>query len=746
MDFAFSMLVVSSILDIATAAVKCHDCSSWNPYCREKVDEPFESAVAVVECEKTNTCFLKKDESGVINRGCADWWMESQVDMNYIGCQTQHVPWLGEMVWCFCKEDYCNGGSIEMMEKKVYPQVQDFPKAEWGDYSDWDEESWSEGSDNEVESKKEETDKDWGETGRKWGKEESENKEDKEEEEEEKEETEKETEKNTVKRKGNFGRRRGKAPEKKADNNKEKKTEKPKAIAERKWGKEGSENKEDEEEKEEEEKEETEKETEKKTVRRKGNFGRRRSKAPEKKADGKKDKETEKPKAIAERKRGKGSENEEKKKDAGRKQDDSDPKWGDGKTFDDLNPAYLGNEKKKDTDPKYKLWFWHADSDRPHWEKEEEGEGREGWRAPEWVEEEDGKGWDFPVTGNVHEHTAEETTDYHEYTDYTDSNVASSDKKTTTETWDWGDGWGHIKPWWLRDDEEEETTPKPKMWTPHPTRTPKQQQDDGFFGKPSKWNEQGGWSDNSVDEYEGVGIIIAKNDVIHDVAKQEFFCWDCYSDSPLCGESVQIQNANYLGKTSCSTTNKCFVRKDKGVIYRGCADGWTSSIIDTNYVGCRVQQMWNREVEWCFCTASLCNGDSMSQINEKYEARLEPFKASTPAQLTNMTVNATNATNTTTTAAPASPLNATTTEPKKSAAAAAPAAVYSSKGKTTPKHLTKRSTISGSGNTTDFHIGNETSDSTSALPPATWQTSEAGSDVTQSGDDVNGTNYRALNG
>ncbi|XP_070209056.1 uncharacterized protein [Littorina saxatilis] len=679
MDFAFSMLVVSSILDIATAAVKCHDCSSWNPYCREKVDEPFESAVAVVECEKTNTCFLKKDESGVINRGCADWWMESQVDMNYIGCQTQHVPWLGEMVWCFCKEDYCNGGSIEMMEKKVYPQVQDFPKAEWGDYSDWDEESWSEGSDNEVESKKEETDKDWGETGRK-------------------------------------------------------------------WGKEGSENKEDEEEKEEEEKEETEKETEKKTVRRKGNFGRRRSKAPEKKADGKKDKETEKPKAIAERKRGKGSENEEKKKDAGRKQDDSDPKWGDGKTFDDLNPAYLGNEKKKDTDPKYKLWFWHADSDRPHWEKEEEGEGREGWRAPEWVEEEDGKGWDFPVTGNVHEHTAEETTDYHEYTDYTDSNVASSDKKTTTETWDWGDGWGHIKPWWLRDDEEEETTPKPKMWTPHPTRTPKQQQDDGFFGKPSKWNEQGGWSDNSVDEYEGVGIIIAKNDVIHDVAKQEFFCWDCYSDSPLCGESVQIQNANYLGKTSCSTTNKCFVRKDKGVIYRGCADGWTSSIIDTNYVGCRVQQMWNREVEWCFCTASLCNGDSMSQINEKYEARLEPFKASTPAQLTNMTVNATNATNTTTTAAPASPLNATTTEPKKSAAAAAPAAVYSSKGKTTPKHLTKRSTISGSGNTTDFHIGNETSDSTSALPPATWQTSEAGSDVTQSGDDVNGTNYRALNG
>ena len=55
------------------AGVKCHDCSSWNPYCKEKVDEPFESAVAAVECEKTSTCFLKKDESGgeFAARGCA---------------------------------------------------------------------------------------------------------------------------------------------------------------------------------------------------------------------------------------------------------------------------------------------------------------------------------------------------------------------------------------------------------------------------------------------------------------------------------------------------------------------------------------------------------------------------------------------------------------------------------------------------------------------------------------------------
>ena len=63
---------------------------------------------------------------------------------------------------------------------------------------------------------------------------------------------------------------------------------------------------------------------------------------------------------------------------------------GHGKTFDDVNPGYLGNAGRKD--PKYQLWFWHADSDRPMWEKEGNGEG-ESWRAPVWVEDEDGKGY-----------------------------------------------------------------------------------------------------------------------------------------------------------------------------------------------------------------------------------------------------------------------------------------------------------------------------------------------------------------
>lgn len=63
------------------------------------------------------------------------------------------------------------------------------------------------------------------------------------------------------------------------------------------------------------------------------------------------------------------------------------------------------------------------------------------------------------------------------------------------------------------------------------------------------------------------------------------------------------------------------------VTYRGCADGWTNSVIDTNYVGCRVQQMLDREVEWCFCTASLCNGDSMETISSKYTSGFEPYKS-----------------------------------------------------------------------------------------------------------------------
>ena len=54
------------------------------------------------------------------------------------------------------------------------------------------------------------------------------------------------------------------------------------------------------------------------------------------------------------------------------------------------------------------------------------------------------------------------------------------------------------------------------------------------------------------------------------------------------------------------------------VTFRGCADGWVSSGVLLDYVGCQTQSMWQRDVEWCFCDASLCNGDSIESIGHKY--------------------------------------------------------------------------------------------------------------------------------
>ncbi|KAK7485988.1 hypothetical protein BaRGS_00022740 [Batillaria attramentaria] len=468
---------------------------------------------------------------------------------------------------------------------------------------------------------------------------------------------------------------------------------------------------------------------------------------------------------------------------------------GHKKTFDDLNPGYLGSAgPRKNSDPKYQLWFWHADSDRPQWEEEQDN-----WRAPEWVERDDGEGWDFPVTGNVHNHRRGDDVGI---ISTVPNNVAADDNSEESTTWNWGNGWGHIKPWWLKDDYEDKSTIKPKRWT-HPTRAPRFQ-DDGWAGLPSKWGhgqrdrEDMGWGQNSVenvaehgndyvdydnhkdnhnnDDYNNVNDVVDLNQQDVDIASAvggrkvgststircitkdglfneglvEFFCWDCYSDSPLCGDSVDTVKAAYLGKTACGNTQKCFVRNDKGVIYRGCADGWTSSVIDTNYVGCRSQEMWDRTVEWCFCTASLCNGDSMQSIKDKYQPpAFEPFKV-TESMAENMTSPTT-----------PTPVPSNTTVPFKAA-------------KTDSDHtIQKRSTTSNADNSTvsiNFHVEKDTGlpSSTSTLSKATdastgsttstgdWMTVEDGSDDSRKGsgagnvkppsERVNGTNYRALFG
>ncbi|XP_046374705.1 uncharacterized protein LOC124147902 [Haliotis rufescens] len=438
-------------------AIKCHDCTSWNPYCREKVNEPFSEAVATVDCDKTKTCFLKKEESGVISRGCTDWWMETQVDINYEGCQTQTVKWLGKQTWCFCKSDHCNGASVEMLESGILPppppsapekaeksnRIQDDGWNGWEFSQDWQQ--WQKTDDSSEEWKN------WNEMV---------------------------------------------------------------TVPWSEWEHDGT--------------------------------GHKPTEAPVK---------------------------------------DTKP----DQKFDDVNPDYILEEADHSKDPAWQLWWWHADSDRPKFNDFEKT-----WKAPTWVENNDGQGWDFPITAREEEVKTRPT--------------------TTERQWTWGKGWGHIFPWWSGK-KITTTTMRPRLtsalWTEASTASPVVIQNE---------------ADNTLQE---VVEKEEKNDVdiTNDISNAEFFCWDCYSDSPLCGTRVDTQKAHYLGKTPCPSTNKCFVRKQGDVTYRGCADGWTSSVIKHDYVGCRTQMLWGKPVEWCFCTASLCNGDSMDDIKIKYlNPNPHPFK------------------------------------------------------------------------------------------------------------------------
>ncbi|PVD32104.1 hypothetical protein C0Q70_07532 [Pomacea canaliculata] len=479
MDRIFFLLVVSVVTKTGHASIKCHDCSSWNPYCKEKVDAPFKSAVATIECEKTSTCFLKKDESGVINRGCADWWMESQVDIHYTGCQTQHVPWLGEMTWCFCKKDYCNGGSIDMLSKGILPEIKEFPKDEWGDYSEDDWSSKSEGSEDSGKDEGAEEGSEKSEEGKKSG--------------------------------GKTGDEEGESG-KGSKGKSEKSGKGGKSSGGEKEGKSG-----------------------------KGESGSKDEEEEEKKSDNKADE---------------GS------------------KWSDGgrrpsKTFDDTNPGYVGGSTKTG-DSKYRVWFWHADSDRPQKQSEEDQ-----WRAPAQVEKDDGRGQplapglgSFPIS--AHEMRKPNLEEITNRDGSTDGARASESDDVTTGAWKWGLGWAHIKPWWLKDEQDKKPTMKPRRWTPRPT-SPPVLDDQGKVGLSSKWVRGGRLmeleelADNTNNvESRPADITGGNNPIMVDISKQEFFCWDCYSDSPLCGDKVDTVKAAYLGKSACSETNKCFVRNDGG--------------------------------------------------------------------------------------------------------------------------------------------------------------------------------------
>ncbi|GAB1597727.1 uncharacterized protein LOC115210196 [Argonauta hians] len=99
--------------------------------------------------------------------------------------------------------------------------------------------------------------------------------------------------------------------------------------------------------------------------------------------------------------------------------------------------------------------------------------------------------------------------------------------------------------------------------------------------------------------------------------RQNFMCWDCYDDDSSCRETVTVERPYYyVGHVACHATRKCFIRKEKGVTYRGCTDGWQSTSVNYNYVGCRNQTIFDRTVEWCFCDSSLCNTVSINTLRE----------------------------------------------------------------------------------------------------------------------------------
>ncbi|XP_076456588.1 uncharacterized protein LOC143290913 isoform X2 [Babylonia areolata] len=683
-SFAIWGLIIASIMDFAEGAVKCHDCTSWNPYCQETVDAPFDSAVATVECNVTSTCYVRQEASGEILRGCADGWVETLVDLTLLGCHKQHVPWLGDMVWCFCKQDYCNGGPVtvldDIQEKTSDAHVlgsQTVGGVPSDDYTLWEEKEEEEG---EEEGKKNEK----GEKGA---------------EEDEKVEEE-------AKRKEENSQKKGEEEEEAGDDKKEQEEEEEEVdnLQEKipdahvlgsqtmggvpsGWAEEGEEEEKAENEKEEKKEEEEEEE--------KGQDWQEEHVVEDSKGEGEEEGEEEKV--------GEGTDDEQ--------------SWGKVKANSDVtSDDGIGLERKR-SGRKYQLWFWHANSDRPV-RTTEGDDGKERWRAPQWVEIGDGKGWDFPVTGHVHQHTAGETEDLHDHAeddvdedddgDDVSASAAATGGRVKGDTWNWGEGWGHIRPWWLGEEENQEGSLQPSE-----ALGPDEREDEERGGRP-----QG----SDVVKYDHDHSVAEDQDVFLEVKASDFFCWDCNSKSPLCGETVETQMANHLGKIACTGTRKCFVRTDGKATYRGCADGWRNSLVDLSYVGCRVQSMGGREVEWCFCTASLCNGDSGPNLQHKYSQWVQPFRGFVPART-----------------------QATKGEDRKEPVTIPRRTAFRSFIKAAPER--SRTSRYSTNRTTDFRSDRTAltshqngipaeEDSDATRLSANWRATEAGSDIIRSGSDV----------
>ena len=60
-------------------------------------------------------------------------------------------------------------------------------------------------------------------------------------------------------------------------------------------------------------------------------------------------------------------------------------------------------------------------------------------------------------------------------------------------------------------------------------------------------------------------------------------------------------------------------------IYRGCTDGFSDvPSLEYSYVGCRNQTWNNRNLRWCVCNTSLCNGVSLETMARRSAAATAP--------------------------------------------------------------------------------------------------------------------------
>ena len=70
---------------------------------------------------------------------------------------------------------------------------------------------------------------------------------------------------------------------------------------------------------------------------------------------------------------------------------------------------------------------------------------------------------------------------------------------------------------------------------------------------------------------------------------------------------------------------------NSAAIYRGCTDGFSDvPSLEYSYVGCRNQTWNNRNLRWCVCNTTLCNGDSLEAMARRSPTALSARLFLTP--------------------------------------------------------------------------------------------------------------------